>query len=59
MSRVDIADYLGLTIETVSRIMTRLVDSGLISISDARHITINDQMELKATAHPEGFSFEE
>lgn len=59
MSRVDIADYLGLTIETVSRIMTRLVDSGLISISDARHIKIIDQLELKATARPEGFAVED
>ena len=59
MSRADIADYLGLTIETVSRVMTKLATSGLISIRDARHITVLDQLELAATAQPEGFPLEE
>ncbi len=35
MSRADIADYLGLTIETVSRTLTRLVKEGLIDLSTA------------------------
>lgn len=56
MSRTDIADYLGLTIETVSRVMTKLVDSGFISIREARQISVNDQRELQTIAHPEGLS---
>jgi len=36
MSRVDMADYLGLTVETVSRIMTRLAAKGVIA-QDGRH----------------------
>ena|SRR5271155_5575339 len=36
MSRLDIADYLGLTMETVSRMMTSLARRGLIAIG-ARH----------------------
>jgi CRP/FNR family transcriptional regulator len=31
MTRQDLADYLGLTIETVSRTMTRLINSGVIA----------------------------
>lgn len=59
MSRSDIADYLGLTIETVSRVMTKLTGSGLITIRDARHIRINDQTELRALAQPEVVDFDE
>lgn len=58
MSRSDIADYLGLTIETVSRVLTKLASSGLISIRDARQIAIKDSMELKALAQPEGIDFD-
>ena len=35
MTRIDIADYLGLTIETVSRTLTRLCAEGLIDIGVA------------------------
>ena len=40
MSRQDIADYLGLTIETVSRTLTQFRALGLITIRDCRTITI-------------------
>jgi CRP/FNR family transcriptional regulator len=39
MSRQDMADYLGLTIETVSRMMTSLTRRGLIA-AGARHTVI-------------------
>lgn len=40
MSRMDIGDYLGLTIETVSRVFTRLKDTGLIRLPSLRSIEI-------------------
>ena len=40
MNRSDIADYLGLMVETVSRTLSRLKKTGLIAIADAHHITI-------------------
>ena len=51
LSRADIADYLGLTIETVSRQMTGLKKSGVINLTDQRHITINDISALQAVAN--------
>lgn len=39
MARLDVADYLGLTIETVSRIMTRLVSRDIIA-NEGRYIVI-------------------
>ncbi len=42
MSRLDIADYLGLTIETVSRVIGRLKRSGKISLTSSNRIVIND-----------------
>ncbi|WP_026621904.1 CRP/FNR family transcriptional regulator, nitrogen fixation regulation protein (plasmid) [Ensifer sp. WSM1721] len=40
MSRQDIADYLGLTIETVSRVVTRLKERSVIVLRDTRTIDI-------------------
>jgi CRP-like cAMP-binding protein len=41
MSRQDMADYLGLTIETVSRTLTHLQASGVISMHGCRSIHLN------------------
>jgi CRP/FNR family nitrogen fixation transcriptional regulator len=35
MQRMDIADYLGLTIETVSRVLTQMAKSGLIRLTES------------------------
>jgi CRP/FNR family transcriptional regulator, nitrogen fixation regulation protein len=40
MSRQDIADYLGLTIETVSRTLTQLENSGAIALPASRRIVL-------------------
>ena len=50
MSRSDIADYLGLTIETVSRTLTRLRSEGLIDIPDATSVAILDPVRLARVA---------
>lgn len=47
MSRGDIANHLGLAIETVSRLFTRFQDDGLIDIHN-KTISINDQERLHA-----------
>jgi CRP/FNR family nitrogen fixation transcriptional regulator len=43
MSRQDIADYLGLTIETVSRTLTQLENSGAIAVPTSRHIVLRSR----------------
>jgi CRP/FNR family transcriptional regulator len=40
MNRSDIADYLGLTVETVSRTFTRLKADGIIDLPDSRDVTV-------------------
>ena len=40
MSRQDMADYLGLTIETVSRTVTQMQGSGLIGLAGCRHVRL-------------------
>jgi len=40
MSRQDIADYLGLTIETVSRTFTQLQSDGVIALKGCRHVQV-------------------
>ena len=45
MSRHDIANYLGLAPETVSRLFGRLTDLGLIAV-EGRHIDLIDLAEL-------------
>jgi len=46
MSRQDIADYLGLTIETVSRTITQLVQSGVIALETSRRIEFRNRAAL-------------
>jgi CRP-like cAMP-binding protein len=46
MSRQDIADYLGLTIETVSRTLTRLESSSAIALPSSRHIVLRSRAVL-------------
>lgn len=46
MSRLDVADYLGLTIETVSRRLTELKRRGVIDLPDRNHANICQLSEL-------------
>jgi CRP-like cAMP-binding protein len=51
MSRQDIADYLGLTIETVSRTLTQLEDAAMIALPTSRRVVLRNRpalMRLKA-----------
>jgi CRP/FNR family nitrogen fixation transcriptional regulator len=48
MRRRDIGDYLGLTLETVSRVLSALHDDGIIGFSgDARHIVLRNRNRLR------------
>jgi CRP/FNR family nitrogen fixation transcriptional regulator len=47
MSRQDIADYLGLTIETVSRTLTSLESVGAIALPNSRRIVLRDRSALR------------
>lgn len=46
MSRQDIADYLGLTIETVSRTMTQLENDATIGLPTSRRIVLRNRAAL-------------
>jgi CRP/FNR family transcriptional regulator len=46
LTREAIADYLGLTIETVSRQITGLRKAGVIELADARSIRVPDYLAL-------------
>jgi CRP/FNR family nitrogen fixation transcriptional regulator len=48
MSRQDIADYLGLTIETVSRTLSQMERDGTISLPVARRVVLRDRRVLRA-----------
>jgi CRP/FNR family transcriptional regulator len=55
MSRVEIGSYLGIQIETVSRMLSRFAESGLIQIKQ-RHIKLIDMdglYELAGVPNPE------
>ena len=46
MSRQDIADYLGLTIETVSRTLSQLQKSSAIEVPTSRRIVLRNRFVL-------------
>jgi CRP/FNR family transcriptional regulator len=50
MTRSDIADFLGLTLETVSRAFSRLKSVGAIGLPSAQEVEIKDEERLKALA---------
>lgn len=50
LSRADIADFLGLTIETVSRQMTKLRKEGVIIIENNRHVRVPEMARLREAA---------
>lgn len=50
MSREDIASYLGLVIETVSRTLTKLQDDGIIAVR-GRQLKVLDPARLDALVH--------
>ncbi|MGI9450295.1 MAG: helix-turn-helix domain-containing protein [Geminicoccaceae bacterium] len=50
MSRGDISDYLGLTIETVSRTMTKLRRLGVLDLNQHRRVAIRDRARLSEMA---------
>jgi CRP/FNR family transcriptional regulator, nitrogen fixation regulation protein len=47
MCRRDIGDYLGLTLETVSRALSELHTEGVIDFSGARHIVLRNRQHLR------------
>ena len=50
LSRADIADFLGLTIETVSRQITKLRAEGVIRVENNRHIIVDNLSRLEVRA---------
>lgn len=50
LSRADIADYIGLTLETVSRQITKLKKDGVVGFEGTKHIVYVDREELEARA---------
>lgn len=47
MSRADIADYLALTIETVSRAFTAMERDNTIELPSSRHVVVRDRAALE------------
>lgn len=54
MTRAEIADYLGLTIETVSRVFSRLKTTGVIRLVSLHELRIEQPERLRALSEGEG-----
>ncbi|WP_417519448.1 Crp/Fnr family transcriptional regulator [Minwuia sp.] len=53
LTRSDIADYLGLTIETVSRQIGKLKSAGIVELHATREVSVTDMDGLRAAASSE------
>ncbi|NJM34810.1 MAG: helix-turn-helix domain-containing protein [Rhodomicrobium sp.] len=53
MTRADIADFLGLTIETVSRTLTKFKARKLIDLPQSARVELLDMIELQRLAEGE------
>jgi CRP-like cAMP-binding protein len=50
MTRTDIGDHLGLTMETVSRAFSQLKSDGVLELKNSREVTIRDRNALESLA---------
>jgi CRP/FNR family transcriptional regulator len=53
MSRLDMADFLGLTVETISRVLSKLKASGVISLPSSHRVVLNKMSGLHRVAGEE------
>jgi CRP/FNR family transcriptional regulator, nitrogen fixation regulation protein len=51
MSRQDIADHLGVTVETISRTFTALTSRSIIRLPNARAVILHDRSKLSREVH--------
>jgi CRP/FNR family transcriptional regulator, nitrogen fixation regulation protein len=51
MTRQDIGEYLGLTIETVSRTLTKMQEGALIELTASRHVLLRQRSALEQLGH--------
>jgi len=52
VARQDIGDYLGLTVETVSRTFTTLKREGVITLLPNKRVRLNDKKQLSEMSNP-------
>ncbi len=53
MNRTDIADYLGLTTETVSRTFTRMVKDGVLELPSTHRVVLQQPERLREISEGE------